>query len=222
MRQKLLVFMLVLAVLTAGVLAGVWIERQRPVPPPPSKLMAELTIPATKLVPAHQAMLLKLRPAVNRAELSDAIATIKPQIEAYRKKVGVIDDEFEAALTQLLNPDQRVAYARAQQKLAERQARQGMVDPPPPLTTDAILALQDRPAYSVVNMIVIDLKLDWLTRELALNPEQAARVRALLQQRRERFIALVDATPPPSLMLSDLATVAQRLAAPEEAPPPKP
>lgn len=218
MKQKLLVFLLVLAVLAAGVLAGIWIERQRPVPPPPAKLMAELVVPATKLQPARQARLLKLRPAVNRAELTEAIATLKPRIEAYRKKVAVIDEDFETAMTRLLSPEQQAAYTAARAKITDRQAQQARIDPAPPLDTDAILALQNRPAYSVVNMVVIDLKLDWLTRELNLAPAQVGEVRRLLQERREKFIALVDATPPPSLMLSDLATVAQRLAEPDEPP----
>jgi hypothetical protein len=217
MKQRLLVLLLVLAVLGAGLAAGMWIERQRPVPPPPAKLMAELSMPATRLIPAAQMRLIKLQPAVNRAELSHAIAEIKPQIEAYRAKIEGIETTFETGLDAILTPAQSEAYAAAHRELAGRQVQTTKLDPAPPLSTETILALQNRPAYSVLNMVVIDLKLDWLTNKLSLAPAQTDQVRELLRQRRDSFIALVDATPPPSLMLSDLATVAQRLVTPAQA-----
>ncbi|MBW7896220.1 MAG: hypothetical protein H3C27_13995 [Opitutaceae bacterium] len=215
MKQRLLVFLLIIAVLGAGVVAGIWIERQRPVPPPPARLMAELTTPATRLVPATQQFpLIKLRPVVNRAELTQAIAEIGPQIEAYRAQLAAIEQEFDAALNAMLTPAQREAYVAARLRLEQRQIGRNQVEPAPPLTTDEILNLQHRPSYNVLNMVVVDLKLDWLRRELGLDATQVDGVRALLRQRRERFLALVDATPPPSLMLSDLALAAQRLVEP--------
>jgi hypothetical protein len=222
MKQRILVLVLVLAVLGAGLAAGMWIERQRPVPPPPARLMAELSMPAKRLIPATQMHMIRLQPAVNRAELSHVIAEIKPQIEAYRAKMEDMETAFEAGLNATLTPTQRDAYAVARQELADRQVQTSRLDPAPPLSTETILALQNRPTYSVLNMVVIDLKLDWLTRKLSLDPAQIGQVRELLRQRRNRFIALVDTTPPPSLMLSDLATVAQRLVEPARplSPPP--
>lgn len=220
MKQRLLVLILVLAVLGAGLVTGMWIERQRPVPPPPAKLMAELTTPATKLIPASQMQLIKLQPAVNRVALARAITEIKPQIEAYRARLEAIESEFDAGVAALLTPAQRQAFTASTADLARRQAGANALDPAPPLATETILALQNRPTYNVVNMVVIDLKLDWLSRRLDLTPAQVAQVRELLRQRREKFLALVDSTPPPSLMLSDLATVAQRLVEPTPAPAP--
>lgn len=218
MKQRLLVFLLIIAVLGAGVLAGIWIERQRPVPPPPARLMAELSTPATKLLPAQkQFPLIKLRPVVNRAELTQAIAEIGPQIEAYRAQLATIEQGFDASLNALLTPAQREAYVAARTRLEQQQIGRNQIEPAPPFSTDEILALQHRPAYNVLNMVVVDLKLDWLRRELGLDEAQVTRVRALLQQRREQFLALVDASPPPSLMLSDLATAAQRLVEPAPA-----
>lgn len=215
MKQRLLVFLLIIAVLGAGVVAGIWIERQRPVPPPPARLMAELTTPATRLVPATQQFpLIKLRPVVNRAELTQAIAEIGPQIEAYRAQLAAIEQEFDAALNAMLTPAQREAYVAARVRLEQQQIGRNQVEPAPPLTTDEILSLQHRPTYNVLNMVVVDLKLDWLRRELGLDEAQAIRVRELLRHRREQFLTLVDTTPPPSLMLSDLATAAQRLVEP--------
>lgn len=214
MKQRLLVLVLVLAVLGAGLVTGMWIERQRPVPPPPAKLMSELTFPARKLIPATQMQLIKLQPAVNRTELARALTELKPQIDAYRARLEAIEAEFDAGLAAVLTPAQRAAYAEARGGIQDRQARANALDPAPPLSTETILALQNRPTYNVVNMVVIDLKLDWLTRHLELTPAQVDSVRDLLRQRREKFLALVDSTPPPSLMLSDLATVAQRLVDP--------
>jgi len=211
MKYRLLISLGVFALVGAGFYAGTRVERQRPVPAPPAKLMTELSFPATKLIPVKISKMMKLQPAVNRMELEGAIAKLKPQIEAYRVRLEQIEDEFESSLVPVLTGGQRTLYATAQERLAAGRPRFASLDPSPPLSTEEILLLQNRPSYSVVNMVVIDLKLEWLIEELILSSEQSVAVRILLNQRREKFLALVDATPPPSLMLSDLATVAQRL-----------
>jgi hypothetical protein len=56
-----------------------------------------------------------------------------------------------------------------------------------------------------------------MTSELKLDEAQRGKVNDLLHVRREKFIELVDNSPPLSLMLSRLAPIAQRLAEPGKA-----
>jgi hypothetical protein len=51
-----------------------------------------------------------------------------------------------------------------------------------------------------------------LKGDLGLSAEQQEKVRGLLQQRRDKFLALVDSSPPPSITLSQLAAQASKLA----------
>ena len=48
------------------------------------------------------------------------------------------------------------------------------------------------------------------------NAEQKEKARGILVQRRDKFLALVDSSPPPSLTLSRLAPLAQRLGEPKK------
>jgi hypothetical protein len=57
------------------------------------------------------------------------------------------------------------------------------------------------------------MKHDSLVKELKLDAEQQTKARELLKQRREKFLAIVDSTPPPSILLSRLAPAVQRLGA---------
>jgi hypothetical protein len=60
---------------------------------------------------------------------------------------------------------------------------------------------------STITLVVIPFTLARLTEELGLTPEQRGTVHRLLIQRREKFIALVDSTPPPSFELCKIAPV---------------
>lgn len=62
------------------------------------------------------------------------------------------------------------------------------------------------------------MTLEVMTNNLKLDDAQRDKVKDLLRVRREKFIELVDSVPPPSLMLSRLAPVAQRLGEPAKAP----
>jgi hypothetical protein len=55
------------------------------------------------------------------------------------------------------------------------------------------------------------MTLERMTNELKLDDTQREKVRDLLRVRREKFVELVDSAPPPSLMLSRLAPLAQRM-----------
>ena len=74
---------------------------------------------------------------------------------------------------------------------------------------------QDRPLTSIYWMVTVTPYLEMLTREYALDAMQQAEVRALLTLRRNKFTALFDATPHPSIRLSRLVPLLERVIPPK-------
>lgn len=213
MKQRLLTVLLTLGLLGAGFGTGIWTERHRPLPPPPIAFMGEMGKggAAAGRAPA---------PAeIDRAELAAEIARMRPQIDRFREQLNGIESGFEHDLQALLTPAQRTTYATL--KTQPGPARESQIMGPEskvsglarPLSAEQIAQLQQRPVFHVVDMVVVSMRLDWLVQELSLDAAQRAGVQALLQQRREKFLALTDSAPLPSLLLSRLAPVAERLAA---------
>jgi hypothetical protein len=53
-----------------------------------------------------------------------------------------------------------------------------------------------------------------MTKEYSLDPAQQNQVRTLLALRRNKFVALLDSTPHPSIRLSRLAPLIERVSTP--------
>ena len=63
-------------------------------------------------------------------------------------------------------------------------------------------------------IILVPVTLERITEKLSLNPEQQEQVRVLLLKRRQQFLELVDAAPPPSMKLSRIAPLVPQIAQP--------
>jgi hypothetical protein len=204
MRERFLAALLTLAVFAAGFGAGLWAERHRPFPRPPGAFMGEFGArPGGK--PG--------RPAVNRAELSEQIDRLRPEMESFRAHITEIYAQFDRDIETILTPEQKTSY--------EAKFKAHRFGPPPeissdekPLSDDQIDQLLQRPFRTLAFFIVIPMTLERMTTDLKLEDAQRDKVKDLLRVRREKFIELVDSAPPPSLMLSRLAPLAQRLGAP--------
>jgi hypothetical protein len=142
------------------------------------------------------------------------IDRLRPQIDSYRRRIETLDAEFDRELAAVLAPDQQKYYSAAQKRRAERMAKGAaeVASAPAPLTDDEIDHLRQRSLYGVLWMVAPTMKHDSLVKDLKLDAEQQAKTRELLRLRREKFLAIVDSTPPPSILLSRLAPAAQRLA----------
>ena len=206
MRQFFAIGFLSVLAFAAGYGVRIWVDTTRPVPPPPA-LGAEfadgvrVTIPA----PAHANY-----HGTDRAALAADIASLLPQIEVFQKRQHEIDAEFDAGLQALLTPEQHDAWVVRH----KRNAR----PPSPshgPLTDRDIEWLREQPFVYAVDHISVAWKVEDLNRDLKFTPEQKDKVRDLLNTRRERYIALVDDVPPPSLSLINLAQKAERLGEPQ-------
>jgi hypothetical protein len=208
MRDRVLAGLLTLAVFAAGFGAGLWAERHRPFPPPPGVFMGEFGARPGGWA-AHA--------PVNRAELSEQIERLRPEMEAFRAHISEIYAQFDRDIETILTPEQRDTYAK------KYKSHHGFGPPPEiasddkPLSDDQIEQLLQRPFRTLAFFVVLPMTLERMTTDLKLDDAQRDKVRDLLRVRREKFIELVDSAPPPSLMLSRLAPLAQRLGAPPKA-----
>jgi hypothetical protein len=220
MKRSLVITGVAAAVFSAGYIAGLRTERSRPLPAPPAPLMGEFSFKpapapadtkASKLSPATST---PARAPQNRAQLVAEIDRLRPQIDSYRQRIDKLDAEFDQELSAVLTPDQQKSYSAAQKRRAERMAKGAaeVASASAPLTDDEIDHLRQRSLFGVLWMVAPTMKHDSLVKDLKLDAEQQVKARELLRQRREKFLAIVDSTPPPSILLSRLAPAAQRLA----------
>ena len=209
MRDRLLATLLTIAVFATGFGAGLWYERHRPVPPPPGAFLAEYggRRPGTRVAPA-----------ANRAQLLEQIEAIRPQMEAFKARIAEIYGEFDRDMDSVLTQDQKAVYEK------KFKATRTFAPPPDvavgdePLSDEQIERLMQRPFRTLAYFVVVPMTLDRMTTELKLDDGQREKVRDFLRVRREKFIELVDSSPPLSLVLSRLAPLAQRLGQPGKAP----
>jgi hypothetical protein len=203
MRDRVLAALMTLAVFTVGFGAGTWAERHRPFPAPPAAFMGEFGAKRAPAAPAQN-------PPVNRAQLLEQIEKIRPEIDSFREHTDEIYAQFDRDMLTVLTPDQDAAYLK---KFRPQHAPQPQ-DEDKPLSDEEIERLLQRPFRTLAYFVVLPMSLDRMVTELKLDDAQRDKVKDFLRVRREKFIELVDSVSPPSMMLSRLAPVAQRLSQP--------
>jgi F0F1-type ATP synthase membrane subunit b/b' len=204
--QRLLVALFTVVVFLAGYGARVWTEPRQVVPPAPTALAQEFARPSTS----------GKKKETDRAKLVAELEKLRPQIESYQTQVNEIYAEFDRELAKILNPQQRAKFEANQRKWAEHEAKKRAKlesERMMPMTEEEIMRARERPMSDVYRMITVTPKLESLTKDYELDPAQQASVRALLTLRRAKFMALLDATPPPSIQLSRLGPLISRVAA---------
>lgn len=206
MKQRLLIALLTVAVLGAGYGAGIWTERHSCKIPQPPQLLGELS--AAKKPGATAAK----SPAPDPAHLAAEIERLRPQVEHFRERMLEIDREMDQDILTILDPRQRETFEGIIRKYADlREKEDAALNSPTPLTAEEIIRLQQKPLWKMLAIVVVPMRLEWNTKDLDLTPEQQAQLRTILEKRRTKFLELVDSSPPPSLTLSQLAPIAQRL-----------
>lgn len=214
MRERLLAALLTVLVFGAGFGAGLWAERHRPLPPPPGGYMSEYDHNGPRRAGGRPPM------PVNRAQLLEQINQIGPQMETFKDRIMEIYGQFDRDMETVLTPEQKAVYEkrfRSQRSFAPpREIGAGSA----PLSDEQIDQLLQRPFRTLAFFVVIPMTLDRMGGELKLDDVQRGKVKDFLRIRREKFIELVDSSPPLSLMLSRLAPIAQRLSQPDRVPAP--
>jgi hypothetical protein len=181
----------------AGTFAGSWMQRTQPVPPPPSGgILSELRDAPLNSVPENPDA-----PKPSGQPLPDeALRQMKAEIDAFKKKVEPIKLEFRTQLEALLTPVQRERLKAMTEKPAPPKLKPGEKPDPAKDWRYRIYDGMD----TAITLVVIPFTLARLTEELGLSYAQREAVHQLLIQRREKFLALVDSTPPPSFNLGKL------------------
>ncbi len=204
MTQRLFVPLLTVVVFLAGYFTRALTARVEPVPPPPAAL-------ARELAPTAATKSGKSRREVDRAKVVADIQKLRPQIDAYIAQVQEIESEFDREFTAILNPTQREKRAAYLKRRAELEAKR--VADREPLSDEAIARERERPLTDIYWMITVTPRLERLIKEYELTEDQQTRARALLSARRNKYIALFEATPHPSLRLTRLAPMIERVGA---------
>jgi hypothetical protein len=192
MSERLQVVAITVAVFVAGLLVGVWTQRARPMPPPPIRLMGEFGPPGSGAFsppspPPPWMLGFGSGPPISPEQMSVRIEVLQPQIEAFRKSIGAIENDFRNRLDAILSVDQR-------HKLDD--LRQSVPLPPGPMPGCAGEA-----GNPFIPMVIYRPVLERLGEVLALDEKQRNQLKALLVERRNRLLTLVDQTPPPSFKL---------------------
>jgi hypothetical protein len=203
MRERVLAALLTAVVFAIGFGAGIWAERHRPFPPPPGGMWSEFARHGPHV-----------SQPVNRAQLLAQIDAIRPQMEAFRARVNGIYVEFDHDIETVLTPEQKAVYEKRFRSQRGLGGTPALTNDDKPLSDEQIEQLLQRPFRTLAFFVILPMTLDRMSTELNLDEAQRAKVKDFLRVRREKFIELVDSSPPLSLMLSRLAPIAQRLAEP--------
>ncbi|HTQ31280.1 MAG TPA: hypothetical protein VMI53_08725 [Opitutaceae bacterium] len=219
MKLRLLVATLTVLVFAIGFGAGVWTQRHRALLSPPIGLLGEIR---NHSFDVH----LQLNDPAAVAKINAEIEQMKPDIEAFRQRLDVLNEVFRRDFEAILTADQRAQFEkmhkRYEDSLRAKRATSPLPTVQPTSAGGATLTLPffNEPVEGMTSIIVVPLALDHLTDQLKLDDHQRAALRQLLLQRREKFLALIDATPPPSIRLNRLAPIINKFAGPPPPPPP--
>ena len=216
MKLRLLIALLTILVFAAGFGASIWTERYCPLLPPPVSLLGEVR-------DRNFDVRLPLNEASTIAQINAEIERVKPEIDAFRHNLDALNHEFHQKIDALLTPAQHQKFEEMHKRYEERRAERAnsslpTVESSPSGGATLKLPVFAEPIEGMTAAIVVPLTLDHLTIELQLDEQQRAAVHQLLLERREKFLALIDSTPPPSIGLNRLLPIINKLAAPPAAP----
>lgn len=204
MKNRLIAVVSAVLGFFAGAVACFVALRAGRLPPPPATLFSEYRD------------ILRLHPLPDSP--ADCVAIFRqamqlwPRIEQYRRDLGAIDEQFRNRIGAALTPEQQTDFARlvAERRRQMDEFRQ-LAGNPAALATGSMPSgstlregLLLEPLIGVASIVQVGTVLDLLTARLDLTPEQQAQVRALLVERRTRFLEFMDQNPPPSMSLGTI------------------
>jgi hypothetical protein len=223
MKEQLHIVLITVGLFASGLLMGIWTQRTRPIPPPPSPVLGEFgPLPESgiraggyapgiggfamgRFSPGHPATVV----TINRN-----ITDLEPKIRAFQGAIDVIEKEFRSKLDRLLTAEQRKKLSSMEAEEAPETVPPG--PPPPPQLSAAPAALPPQGGagqqfvlgfqtpfpvggWLMMSMIIYQPSLGHLTRELKLDSAQQAAVKEVMVKRRTELLTLIDRNPPPTL-----------------------
>ena len=212
MKLRLLIAALTVLVFAAGFGASVWTQYHCPLLAPPVSLLGEIR-------DRNFDVRLPLNDPAAIEKINAEVERIKPDIDAFHKKLDAINHDLHQKIDALLTPAQREEFEKMHKRYEQRRGERANSSLPTVESSPAGGSVLKIPFYAepiegMTSAIVVPLTLDHLATALQLDDRQRAAVRQLLLERREKFLALIDSTPPPSIGLNRLAPIISKLAAP--------
>jgi hypothetical protein len=199
MRGNVLVVLATVTLFVAGLYVGVWTQRTRPIPPPPVGPMGEFgraqhpgfsAAAQPPRAPWFVGNGRAGRRPVSPQEIRKQMAILMPQIAAFQQKVDAIEQEFRTSFDAILTADQRRKLDLITKQLAS------FPDPLPGCAPGM------GPIF--VSMVIYRPTYEHLSEDLTLDDKQQHSLMVLLAERRNKLLALVDSTPPPSFKFPDM------------------
>jgi hypothetical protein len=193
MKDGLRVILITVALFLSGLLVGIWTQKVRPMPPPPFGPMSEFggqSLPRFRVLAPAPSPWIQTSPNLpppSPEEIRRRMATLELQFEAFRKNVDAIEQQFRSSFEAILNAEQKHTFEDIKNRIAN------LPDPLP--GCGPVMG----PVF--VSMVIYRPLLEHFTEDLALDDKQQKQLKDLLIDRRNKLIALVDETPPPSFKL---------------------
>lgn len=213
MKLRLFIAVLTTLIFAVGFGAGIWTQHHRPLLSPPIGLLGEIR---SRSFDVH----LQLSDPAAITKINAEIEHMKPDIDAFRQKLDALNADFHQKFEVLLTPAQHEQFEKMHKRyLEDLQTKRASTPLPAVELTPAggatlKLPFFAEPVEGMTAIIVVPLAVDHLSDQLKLDDHQKAALRQLLLERREKFLALIDATPPPSIRLNRLAPLINKLAVP--------
>jgi hypothetical protein len=127
---------------------------------------------------------------VSPQEIRKQMAILMPQIADFQQKVDAIEQQFRISFNTILSADQKQKLDTITKRLAS------FPDPLPGCAPGM------GPIF--VSMVIYRPTFEHLSEDLTLDDKQQHALMDLLTERRNKLLALVDATPPPSFKFPDM------------------
>ncbi|PAW78435.1 MAG: hypothetical protein B9S32_07885 [Verrucomicrobia bacterium Tous-C9LFEB] len=194
MKDTLRIFLLTLAVFAIGFGTGIWTQRRHhPMPPPPFGALEEFSPhrPPWGGREGKRFQMSEEKIAAIKAEMEK----IRPEVEAFQTKLKAIDTDFRTKLEAMLTPEQRKLLPTLPEP-----GQRGFGHGPEGRGPGPFAG----PLEGLAIFTIIKPALDHMSEELKLTAAQQVTLKTLLLERRQKFLDLVDAVPPPSLKLGRL------------------
>lgn len=199
MKDTIRIAIIILIVFAAGLAAGVWTQRLHPLPPPPAPPLGEFRQQSGQQPPRQDGPAPRQERGPERfpispekaAELEQAAQRLRPQIEAFEKKLREIEEGFRAKFEAILSAEQKTKF---EQRPPTPQFPGPQGGPGP----------RDRMSDSfggLASFTIITPALEHFGKELDLSADQKAQLKNLLVAKRQAFLDFIDANPPPTLEL---------------------
>lgn len=200
-----------------GVAVATYHERTSTRPLPQPQLLGELESPG-----GPQRVALPIRPE-DVARLDQRMQEIERSQAAFEREFAALNAAYQQRIAALLTPQQTERFFSSAASSASltpavhptnatpgesenRLVGRRVSLPREQVGPDAASLLPPDALQSILELTFVSWSTENLTSELALAESQQQAIHTLLEERRAKFLELVDRTPPPSLRLLSLAS----------------